>query len=243
VDRDLYNVISTSSPLILNQQGWTVLSQVSQLLTIDFRDSKLYPHAGWAVDFGVDYAGLGGSVDFVRGNIAVAYYIPLDRLMGDDQWGVKLSASYGYMVDIGNGKDVIIDRFFLGGDNLRGFQTGGAGPHDANSGDPLGGRVIWTESQELRFPLPGVPRDIGLTGRAFVDVGALRDASPHGSSAFCTGCGALDIVQSGTPRVGAGVGISWRTQFGLINVDLAPFVLKQAHDQTQLFRFGFGTRF
>jgi outer membrane protein insertion porin family len=243
VDRDVYNVVLTSSPLILNQQGWTLLSQVSQLMTIDFRDSKLYPHSGWAIDFGLDYAGLGGSVDFVRGNLAVAYYIPLDKLMGNDQWGVKLSASYGYMVNIGNGKDVIIDRFFLGGDNLRGFQTGGAGPHDAVSGDPLGGRRIWTESQELRFPLPGVPRDIGLTGRAFIDVGALWDASPHGSSNFCTGCATVDIVQSGTPRVGAGVGISWRTQFGLINVDLAPFVIKQAHDQTQLFRFGFGTRF
>ena len=46
-----------------------------------------------------------------------------------------------------------------------------------------------------------------------------------------------------TPRVGAGVGISWRTAFGLINVDLAPFVYKQPGDQTQIFRFGFGTRF
>jgi outer membrane protein insertion porin family len=45
------------------------------------------------------------------------------------------------------------------------------------------------------------------------------------------------------PRVGAGVGISWRTAFGLINVDLAPFVIKQPGDQTQIFRFGFGKRF
>ncbi|MEA2736822.1 MAG: outer membrane protein insertion porin family, partial [Acetobacteraceae bacterium] len=48
---------------------------------------------------------------------------------------------------------------------------------------------------------------------------------------------------SNAPRVGAGVGISWRTSFGLINVDLAPFVIKQPGDQTQIFRFGFGTRF
>ena len=37
------------------------------------------------------------------------------------------------------GREQIIDRFFLGGDNLRGFETGGAGPHDADPGDPLGG--------------------------------------------------------------------------------------------------------
>jgi outer membrane protein assembly factor BamA len=29
----------------------------------------------------------------------------------------------------------------------------------------------------------------------------------------------------------------------LINIDLAPLVYKQPHDQTQIFRFGFGTRF
>ena len=46
-----------------------------------------------------------------------------------------------------------------------------------------------------------------------------------------------------TPRVGAGVGVSWRTPFGLINIDLAQAVLKQRYDQTQFFRFGFGTRF
>ncbi len=67
-------------------------------------------------------------------------------------------------------QEQIIDRFFLGGDNLRGFEIGGAGPHDAVTGDPLGGRFIWTQSTELRFPLPVSP-DLGLTGRAFVDVG------------------------------------------------------------------------
>jgi outer membrane protein insertion porin family len=86
-----------------------------------------------------------------------------------------------------------------------------------------------------------VPRDIGLTGRAFIDVGALTQASfPNGT---CSGCPPVSITDSGVPRIGAGVGVSWRTQFGLINVDLAPFVVKQPHDQTQVFRFGFGTRF
>ncbi len=239
-DRDVFDVLSTSSPIILNEAGWSLLSQLSQVITLDYRDSKLYPHSGWAIDVGSDYAGLGGTVDFLRGNLAAAYYIPLDRLMNDDQWGIKLSAGTGYMVELG-GKDLIIDRFFLGGDNLRGFQTGGAGPHDANTGDPLGGRFIWTESQELRFPLPGVPRDIGLTGRTFADVGALSQASFK--SGTCGNCGPLDISASSAPRIGVGVGISWRTQFGLINVDLTPFVIKQPHDETQIFRFGFGTRF
>jgi outer membrane protein insertion porin family len=240
VDRDVYDVQTTASPVIINQQGWSLLSQVSQLLTIDYRDSKTYPRSGWAIDLGVDYAGLGGTTSYVRGNFGAAYYIPLEKLMGDEDWGIKLSVGYGRMIELG-GTDYIIDRFFLGGDNLRGFETGGAGPHDANSGDPLGGRQLWTESQELRFPIPGVPKDIGIVGRTFIDVGALTEASFPGGS--CHNCGVLDIAASPTPRAGAGVGISWRTQFGLINVDLTPLVYKQPHDQTQIFRFGFGTRF
>jgi outer membrane protein insertion porin family len=41
----------------------------------------------------------------------------------------------------------------------------------------------------------------------------------------------------------AGFGISWKSPFGLINVDFGIPILKEPYDQTQIFRFGFGTRF
>jgi outer membrane protein insertion porin family len=41
----------------------------------------------------------------------------------------------------------------------------------------------------------------------------------------------------------AGFGISWKSPFGLINVDIGIPLLKQPYDQLQIFRFGFGTRF
>jgi outer membrane protein insertion porin family len=243
VDRDVFNVITTASPFILNESGTTLLSQISQVLTLDFRDSRIYPHAGYVVELGTDYAGLGGDARFVRGNVNAAYYIPLERLLGNADWGIKFGGSAGYMDLLPGGREEIIDRFFLGGDNLRGFQTGGAGPHDKVSGDPLGGRFIWTQTSELRFPLPVSP-DLGLNGRAFVDVGSLTEASFRNSNACVSSASvSCQINQSSAPRVGAGVGISWRTAFGLINVDLAPFVIKQPGDQTQIFRFGFGTRF
>jgi outer membrane protein insertion porin family len=102
--------------------------------------------------------------------------------------------------------------------------------------------LIWTQTTELRFPLPVSP-DLGLTGRTFVDLGGLTQASfEHNSCPGVVG-GCPPIIESNTPRLGAGVGISWKTPFGLINIDLTPFVLKQPGDQTQIFRFGFGTRF
>jgi outer membrane protein insertion porin family len=249
VDRDVYNVQTTASPFILNEAGTTLLSQLSQVVTLDYRDSRIYPHSGFIVEVGTDIAGLGGDARFLRGNLNAAYYIPLQRLFGNPEWGIKVAGSTGYMDLLPGGREEIIDRFFLGGDNLRGFQSGGAGPHDAVTGDPLGGRFIWTQTTELRYPLPVSP-DLGLNGRAFVDVGALTDASFR-STTPCTytmTSGAVvteqcQVSASAAPRVGAGVGISWRTAFGLINIDLAPFVIKQSHDETQIFRFGFGTRF
>jgi outer membrane protein insertion porin family len=243
VDRDVFNVATGASPFILNEAGTTLLSQISQVMTLDYRDSKVYPHSGYVIEAGTDFAGLGGDARFLRGNLNAAYYIPLEQLLGDPDWGIKIAGSTGYMDLLPGGREEIIDRFFLGGENLRGFQTGGAGPHDTATGDPLGGRFIWTQTTELRFPLPVSP-DLGLNGRAFVDVGSLTEASFRSASACQTSASVnCQISQSSAPRIGAGVGISWRTAFGLINVDLAPFVIKQPGDQTQIFRFGFGTRF
>jgi outer membrane protein insertion porin family len=243
VNRDVYNIFAGASPYILNEAGTTLLSQISQVLTLDYRDSRIQPRSGYVVEVGTDFAGLGGDARFLRGNINAAYYIPLERYLGNPDWGIKIGGSTGYLDLLPGGRELIIDRFFLGGDNLRGFQTGGAGPHDTVSGDPLGGRFLWTQSTELRFPLPVSP-DLGLNGRAFVDVGSLTQASFRDGGGCVSASGqSCQISQSATPRVGAGVGISWRTAFGLINVDLAPFVIKQPGDQTQVFRFGFGTRF
>jgi outer membrane protein insertion porin family len=242
VDRDVFNLETGISPFILNEAGTTVLSQVSQVVTLDYRDSKIQPHSGFITEVGTDVAGLGGDAKFVRGNLNAAYYIPLEREFGNPDWVLKFSGSTGYMVLLPGGREEIIDRFFLGGDNLRGFETGGAGPHDAVFDDPLGGRFIWTESTELHYPLPVSP-DLGLSGRAFVDVGALTDSSFRPGACVTSPGVSCQIEASPAPRIGAGVGVSWRTSFGLINVDLAPFVYKQPGDQTQIFRFGFGTRF
>lgn len=246
VQRTVFDISTTASIFIANQSGTTLLSQVGQVLSLDYRDSKVDPHSGSITSLGTDFAGLGGDVDYIRSSLNEAYYIPLDRFTGTSDWGFKLALGGGYLANLGQ-QEQIIDRFFLGGDNLRGFEIGGAGPHDAYSGDPLGGRFIYTGSFELRYPLPVSP-DLGLSGHAFVDVGGLHNAKfitpciePSGSAEAGQPC----KIESDdlTPRMGVGVGITWRSSFGLINVDLTPFVIKQPGDTTQIFRFGFGTKF
>lgn len=236
VQRRVYNVSPDASIYVKDEAGTSLLSQVGQTLSLDYRDSRVDPKSGFILRGGTDFAGLGGNVHYVRAKLDGNYYIPLESFTGDPEWGVVLSAGTGYLFNF-DSHERIIDRFFLGGDNLRGFQSGGAGPHAINGGDSLGGRFIWTQSTELRFPLPLSP-DLGLTGRAFVDVGSLSGVNTKTRSGQT-----IAVTNDSSPRLGAGVGVSWRTPFGLINLDIAPVVVKKHYDQAQFFRFGFGTRF
>jgi outer membrane protein insertion porin family len=232
VQRNVFDVQSDASRPIQEQEGETLLSQIGTTLAYDVRDSRIEPRQGYVIRVGSDVAGLGGDVQYIRMRGDVAGYIPLERIFGDPDYVLALQGGVGWLVPWGNDPERIVDRFFLGGDNLRGFALAGAGPRDLQGDDPLGGRVIWTQTTELRFPLP-LPTELGLLGRAFVDVGSLSDTPYSGPT----------IVDDAAPRVGVGVGISWRTPVGLINVDIAQAVVKQSYDQTQLIRFGFGTRF
>ena len=237
VDRNVYNVQSGASIYITDQAGTSLLSQIGQTLSLDYRDSRTDPHDGFLISLGVDYAGLGGTARYVRTKIDARYLISLENYLGDPDWVLAFSAGAGYLNNLGK-NEKIIDRFFLGGDNLRGFQSGGAGPHAVGGQtiDSIGGRKIWNQSSELRFPLP-ISADLGLTGRAFVDVGALSQVNTIVTSPPTI------VTDDNSPRVGVGVGVSWKTPFGLINIDIAQAVVKKKYDQTQLFRFGFGTRF
>jgi outer membrane protein insertion porin family len=236
VQRKVYNIQSGANLYVQDEAGTSMLSQISQTLSLDFRDSKLDPKSGSLYRLGTDFAGLGGNVSYVRTKLDGTYYIPLEQVFGDPDYVVALSAGAGYLFSLGK-RERIIDRFFLGGDNLRGFQSGGAGPHGIDGGDSLGGRFIWTQSSELRFPLPLSP-DLGLSGRTFVDIGALSGLKSQSINGVIP-----KVANYSNPRIGVGVGVSWKTPFGLINIDIAPFTVKQKYDQSQLFRFGFGTRF
>lgn len=237
IQRSVFDVGSLASIYVQDAKGSSLLSQIGQTTTVDYRDSRIDPREGFVVRLGTDFAGLGGNARFARAKIDSSYYIPLERFTGDPDWTIAISAGAGYLFTLGR-NEKIIDRFFLGGDNLRGFAVGGAGPHAQIPGsNSIGGRFVWTQSTELRFPLP-VSADLGLRGRVFVDVGSLTEVSPLSRNGV-----KVSVFDDAGPRVAVGFGVSWKTPFGLLNIDIAQPVIKKKFDQSQFFRFGFGTRF
>ncbi|MCC7428304.1 MAG: outer membrane protein assembly factor BamA [Alphaproteobacteria bacterium] len=230
-EREVTNVPAEASLFVKEQEGRTLLSQIGTSIVYDRRDSRVDPRDGYVVRLGLDVAGLGGDVRYIRYRADAAYYIPLTQLMGHEEWGLAFLGSAGYLDNLSR-RERIVDRFFLGGDSLRGFQSGGVGPRDVATGDSLGGRLLWTASTELRFPL-GLPQELGLSGRAFVDIGSLSQVSATGPN----------VADEGTPRVGAGFGFTWRAPIGVINIDFGQALVKKSYDRTQIVRIGFGTRF
>ena len=112
------------------------------------------------------------------------------------------------------------------------WETHAFGPRDANTQDSLGGKYYYTGSAELSFPL-GLPKELGLLGKAFFDIGSLW--GPEETTA--------NVLDSQKMRAGTGVGIGWQSPFGPIRVDYAIPVSQESWDRTENLRFSFGARF
>lgn len=223
---DVYNVDSDASRYIKEAEGESTLSQVSHFISYDTRDNRFAPTEGLYARLTNDIAGLGGSKRFIRNKVTAAKFFPLA-----DQWVLELSGDTGVITGIG--KDVgLTDRFFIGGDNLRGFRTGGIGPRDIGTNDALGGEIFYTGTVQMTVPL-GLPADVPVSGRIFTDFGSLTQLAESGS----------DIVDSASIRAASGAGFTWRSSFGPIGIDLAFPWLKESYDRDEVFRVNFGTRF
>ena len=77
----------------------------------------------------------------------------------------------------------LIDLFFKGGETVRGFDRAGYGPRDLSTGDALGGAMYWATTAEVRFPIPFVPDDLGISGAVFADAGSLWNAGGSAKNA------------------------------------------------------------
>ena len=225
---EITDVDSDASRIIRDQEGESTRSIVGQALTLDRRNSRVDPTDGFITTLSTDFAGLGGDVTFVRTTLEGRYY----HAISDDILGI-VSGEVGTIVGIND--DVrITDRFFLGGDSLRGFENAGVGPRDISVADEdaLGGQQIARGSVEVIFPL-GLPEEFGIKGAAFTDFGTLTEIDDSGNG----------LVDTGSLRASVGVGINWVSPFGPIRIDFSQAVLKEDHDQEEFFRFSFGTNF
>ena len=212
------------------------MSSVGQTLLYDRRDSRIQPTSGYYLRFGTEFAGVGGTENFVRTNVGAGTYFKLDRAA---DWVLSFSASANDIEPLSSRDIRINERVFLGGDSMRGFKIAGISPRDYQSQDAVGGLWEATANVELRVPL-GLPKEFGVQGTLFTDIGTVGGTDKSVSVAATPG----DFIQqSSSPRIASGFGIIWKSPMGPIDIDIAYPLMKESFDKVQIFRLNFGQRF
>jgi len=236
---------SSTAPAITNAAGKDNTSLVGASYIYDDLDSPNNPTKGFRAELDVDIAGLGGNQFFGRVEAKGYYFHPVFR----EDVVVRFKGIAGHIEGY-NGKDPsVFDMFYQGGDSLRGFEQSGIGPRQrtADGGvNAIGAQTYVIGSVELSFPL-GLPKSFGLSGSVFTDFGTAFGTNSNSVAAntgSCrTGSTACNVLDSKKIRAAVGAGITWNSPFGPLRVDVAYPLVKADFDETELIRFGIGTRF
>ena len=201
LDPSIYFFNGACDPLIAGRYlcdaiGDRTTSLLGYSLIFDNRDSRLRPTRGQSLTVSQDFAGLGGSVRYLRTRAAATSHW---RPFGNFVFTASLEG--GYILPFGNNSNTpgsdrvrLTDRFFLGEPQMRGFDIRGVGPRvirytdvdltntlvpvvgeDSNTtvDDALGGRAYYQGRAELEIPLSPGARELGLRPSIFMDVGSV----------------------------------------------------------------------
>lgn len=162
-----------ASVAIKEARGTRVTSLVGLTFVYNSLDNVQNPRNGFYAELRPDFAGVGGDSKFFRIAGDARYF----RELTDDVVGI-LRVQGGHTMGFGNERLRIVDHNFLGPTLVRGFAPSGIGPRDVASPAlsrtaALGGTSYFGGSLEVQFPIPLLPREIGLRGAVFADAGTL----------------------------------------------------------------------
>ena len=218
---------NTISPLISADIGKSNKSGIILSYNIDKTNSVVNPTSGFDFKITQELNGLGGNISYSKSKLDFKTYRTMFR---DD---IILSTEFSSGVIMGSDAS-ISNRFFLGGDGLKGFRNQGIGPIDSNySNVPLGGKYFTSLSLEASFPI-GIPEEYGVFGGLFVDSGSLWGLDN-------TDSGRID--DSSEIRSALGVSIFWDTVIGPLRFNWSKPIKKEKYDVSEDFRFTIDTRF
>ena len=209
----------TDKKLISSALGYT--------LGIEKRDNRFDPSDGFFAEISETYSGLGGDVNFLKSVVRGANY----RSVSFDRFVLGARAEAGHINGLGE-KVTQSNRFFLGGNKVRGFDGAGIGPRDNSSDGAVGGNNYYAGSFDVITNV-GLNPDLGVRWTLFADYGSAWDTD------FPSGViGAKDD----NVRKSIGFGLLWDTAIGPLSFYWAEPISKQPYDKLREFQFTIGTR-
>ncbi len=187
---------------LCDEQGKRTSSIIGASLVHETLDNRAHPSKGHVVTVGVDVAGAGGSVAYVRFRASGSQYFALPKgfvFSITDEGGVIEPLKKR---NVAGDDDVLLtDRFYLGEPQINGFDIRGVGPRVVRKpfllnatgtaplpgpngfqinndkttwqDDALGGRFYYLGRAELEIPLGAGAKELGIRPSLFLDAGAV----------------------------------------------------------------------
>ncbi len=208
----------------------TYISSLSHSILWNSKDRPRSTNKGSLFKLTTKYAGFMGDLNYLKNTFDQEFYRPIiDDIVFVERF------SYG---NIRNLKENITtsddllepeERFFLGGQMLRGFANFGIGPRGKDTKSAFGGLNYFNGSFGVRFPLPMPSKNLKLYGRLFHDFGMVwgfekninTELYDHGKSI----------------RASFGIGITLDVGFFPISISYAFPYLKEEYDEVRNIQF------
>ena len=218
-------------------------SAVSVSLRYDDTDDFYLPRSGIAASTSFEFAGLGGTAEFIKNNNTFKAYKGIEDYVGFDLI-LRYKARFSHIFYQDTAEDArtnlpTAERFYMGGvGSVRGYESYTLSPRDYLD-RRIGGRTMFTNSLEASFPL--VPKaKLRLT--AFYDYGWLQgkgqDYDPLAVDPLI-----LPIENKTISRSSYGTAIEWFSPMGPIQLIFSSALDAESNDQTSTFEFTIGQRF
>jgi outer membrane protein assembly complex, YaeT protein len=189
----------------------------------DTRDSALAPTRGSYTRLKADVSTL--DLKYYMLTAQQQYYWPVGR-----DYTLALNGMIDYGKGYGGREYPVIKNVYGGGmGTVRGYDGASLGPRDARTGDYLGGSKRVVGNVQFYLPIPGANQDRTLRWFTFVDAGQVY--------------GNHENIDLGDLRYSAGVGLSWNSPLGPLQISYARALNKKPGDDTQAFQFQIGTGF
>ena len=192
----------------------------------DSRDNMIFPTKGYKVSLNADVTAPVFDMQYYKISASGEQYLPVTEKIT-----TRIKGALGYGASYGDEIFPFFKNYTVGGQStLRGFKQSSVGEKTLDTNGQYityGGEKMVTLSAETFFPLPGMKNTDSFRMSAFVDAGGVFE----------------DSFSASEMRYSMGIGATWLSPFGPLNVSLAAPLNDDNLDRTETFQFGMGTNF
>jgi outer membrane protein insertion porin family len=192
----------------------------------DSRDNMIFPTKGYKVSLNADVTAPVFDMQYYKISASGEQYLPVTEKIT-----TRIKGALGYGASYGDEIFPFFKNYTVGGQStLRGFKQSSVGEKTLDTNGQYityGGEKMVTLSAETFFPVPGMKNTDSFRMSAFVDAGGVFE----------------DSFSASEMRYSMGIGATWLSPFGPLNVSLATPLNDDNLDRTEIFQFGMGTNF